>query len=222
MAKKLNLIGQVFGRLTVIEEGAGKTSISGRKRTTWVCQCSCGNTVETQTASLRGGKTKSCGCLAKEIKTTHGKSRTKENKVWRGIKQRCLNPKHKQYPDYGGRGITICDEWKDDFQAFYDCVGKAPYPSASLDRINNDGNYEPGNIRWASKSIQVINRRIGKDNKSGIKGVCFCNTHKIWKAYISVKSKSINLGHYSNKEDAVKARLVAEEKYHQPVLKKAS
>lgn len=91
--------------------------------------------------------------------TAHGMSNKPEYRVWHNMKQRCLNPNHKKYSDYGGRGITVYEEWINDFATFYDAVGERPHPKYSLDRIDNDGNYEPGNVRWTTVSEQNKNRR---------------------------------------------------------------
>ena len=216
MAKKLNLKGQAFGNLTVISDGVLKPRPDGRNNKWYLCQCVCGNTLEVKTGALNSGNTKSCGCAG--IK--HGMSKSKEYACWRHIKGRCLNPSDQSYKNYGGRGISICDEWKDDFQAFYNHVGPAPNPSASLDRINNKtGNYEPGNVRWViNQSIQLLNRRASNLSKSGYKGVYQTAGSKTWTAEIKVNNRKINLGSFKNIEDAYQARLDAEEKYHKPLL----
>lgn len=90
---------------------------------------------------------------------THGMTGTTEYKIWEGIKQRCLNPNERGYPKYGGRGIKVCDEWAASFQAFFDYVGYRPGPEFTIDRIDNDGNYEPGNVRWATARQQSANQR---------------------------------------------------------------
>lgn len=89
----------------------------------------------------------------------HGLSKTRENRIWRGIKDRCYNPSRKEYPRYGARGIKMCDEWRDSFLAFYNYVGPRPSPNHSIDRINSDGDYEPGNVRWATRLEQQNNMR---------------------------------------------------------------
>lgn len=151
-----NIIGEKFGRLTVI---AFSHSAKG-KQTSWTCSCSCGNTTIVRTGSLRSGGTKSCGCGHYK----HGHATTECSSVeygcWSAMKQRCYNKKAPVFKNYGGRGITVCKEWLDSFEAFYKHVGPKPSPELSLDRIDNDGNYEPGNCRWATRSQQQGNKRL--------------------------------------------------------------
>ena len=156
------LIGQRFGRLTVIERA--ENDKNGQAR--WKCHCDCGNDIVILGCSLLAGRTKSCGCLHREISaqrtTKHGMANSKLYGTWKGIKRRCLNTNAPNYKHYGGRGITICEEWRNDFQAFYDYVSKLEHfgeEGYTLDRINNDGNYEPNNLRWADRATQARNRR---------------------------------------------------------------
>lgn len=161
MGKFIDLTGRRFGRLTVIERD---TSRKGRAH--WFCKCDCGNVVSVYSFNLRNGTTKSCGCLRieklVERHITHGLSGAKIHRVWEHIKGRCLNPNDKHYSYYGGRGISIEPSWINDFQAFYDYVSKLEHfgeDGYSLDRIDNDGNYEPGNLRFATMKEQCRNRR---------------------------------------------------------------
>jgi hypothetical protein len=127
---------------------------------TWFeCLCDCGKKVNIRANSLRTGATRSCGCLHNEIKTKHGLRHLPEYLIWKAIKGRCLNRRNKQYYDYGGRGISICEEWKADFMAFLQYVGYRPNPSLSLDRIDNEKGYEPGNVRWTTSLTQSNNSR---------------------------------------------------------------
>ena len=153
-----NIAGKKFGRLTVLKyEG----TYSGHAR--WTCLCDCGNKVSVFTTNLTGGGVQSCGCLQRESSAErhykHGKSRTRLYNRWKCIKQRCYRVKDKSYHRYGGRGITMCDEWKNDFQAFYDWAMTNGYQDdLTIDRIDNDGNYEPSNCRWVSVADNNRNR----------------------------------------------------------------
>lgn len=159
-----NRVGQTFGRLTVIEY-AGKDNFHHSR---WLCKCECGNKKIISSHSLTSGTTVSCGCYNKEIikkqksNLRHGFWGTKIYTDWKAMKQRCANSKSRSYQWYGARGIKVCDEWKNDFMSFYNHVSKLPHfgeDGYSLDRINNDGNYEPGNVRWATAKEQIHNRR---------------------------------------------------------------
>lgn len=153
----IDLTGKPFGRLTV------RKQIHGTKYTSWECSCSCGQIIIATTNSLRSKKTKSCGCLRRELGakmlTTHGMNNSPEHRAWRHMKERCCNPNTKDFKNYGGRGITICEEWRKSFMAFFNYIGKKPHKNYSIDRINNNGNYEPGNTKWSDKKTQANNSR---------------------------------------------------------------
>lgn len=158
MGKINDLAGTTFNRLTVLEFVKIYNHYAY-----WRCLCACGNECIVRSDNLKNGAVKSCGCLLNEGNNNkHSMSGTKIYKNWSGIKKRCYNPNCKDYPNYGGRGITMFEIWMDNFQAFYDYVSTLPHfgeKGYSLDRINNDGNYEPGNLRWATKKQQANNRR---------------------------------------------------------------
>ena len=153
-----NLIGKKFGKLTVIKKDTTQVKRNGES-IFWICKCDCGKTTSVRSKSLRRGETKSCGCLHGE---NHGLRHTKEYNSWAGMKQRCLNPNNEKYPIYGGRGITVCKEWINSFQQFYNDMGSRPSNNHSIDRINNDGNYEPSNCRWSNNTLQSRNRGYNK------------------------------------------------------------
>lgn len=154
-----NLLGRIFGSLSVVARAANDRH--GKSR--WDCSCSCGNTTTVHAGDLLAGKTISCGCqrdvMTGDLRRTHSLSDTSLHHVWRAMKQRCNNPKHKSFPDYGGRGISVCERWQKSFEAFLADMGPKPSALHTIDRINNDGNYEPGNVQWATRLVQRHNRR---------------------------------------------------------------
>lgn len=160
MSKVKDLTGKTFGRLTVIKRA--ENDINGRAR--WVCKCSCGVESIKTGKLLLNGHCKSCGCGEYENRvknvTSHRLSNTRLYNIWKAIKQRCYYAKHKDYHNYGGRGITVCDEWLHDFQTFYNWAITHGYrDDLSIDRIDVNGNYEPNNCRWATAHEQRINQR---------------------------------------------------------------
>ena len=161
----------------------------------------CGTNFKANTYDINRGDIKSCGCYnikrVREGKTKHGLRATRLYNIWRDIKRRTLNPKNKQYNDYGGRGITICDEWKNDVKSFYDWAMSNGYSDElSIDRIDNDGGYYPENCRWTTKTIQSRNTRIPKNNTSGYKGVSFKKDRNKYVAQICVNNKDKGLGQF--------------------------
>ena len=155
------------------------TEKSKQKRRFGLYKCGfCGNEFRTQINSVKNGDTKSCGCYnikrLRERFIKHGLYKSKLYRIWRNIKDRVLNPKKERYINYGGRGITICEEWKNDFMSFYIWAMENGYSDElSIDRIDNDGNYCPENCRWTTPTIQSRNQRIQKNNTSGYKGVYY-------------------------------------------------
>lgn len=156
---KVDLLGFAFGLLEVIAPASSGKNGDAR----WVCKCDCGREITTTANRLKKGRTVSCGCLkhfsrGKSFRLS-GFSLIPEYDIWRAIIRRCENPKDPNYKNYGGRGIGICKKWRDSFHAFLVDVGQRPEPKLTLDRINNNGNYEPGNIRWATRQQQYLNSR---------------------------------------------------------------
>lgn len=154
----LDLVGMTFGRLTVISREPRPPRGDG-VHSFWLCQCTCGNTKSVRMTALRSGRTKSCGCLQKSAHITHGMSKTPEFRTWMQMLGRCYLSTHKQFSDYGGRGIIVSDEWRQSFETFYRDMGPRPSAKHSLDRRNNDDGYSRTNCRWATIREQQRNRR---------------------------------------------------------------
>lgn len=162
MARCINLIGQRFGRLAVVERAKVQSSKAEDHHAYWVCVCDCGKSSVVRGSDLRNGNIKSCGCYAVDKSTKHGLRNDPVYSLWNNIKERCYNQNNHKYPDYGGRGIAMYPQWRDSVDAFFKyvsalpCYGEKGY---SINRIDNDGNYEPGNVKWSTDKEQANNKR---------------------------------------------------------------
>lgn len=167
MSKFKDLTGKKFGRLLVIEHAGVHTTPCGTKRQLWKCVCDCGAEKIVQGNALLQGHTKSCGCWKyekiKEHNTTHGGVHDRLYGIWKNMKYRCNNPNDKRYATYGGKGIRVCKEWSDSYQAFKEWAyangydDSAEFQKCTLDRIDNNSDYEPSNCRWVDKFTQANN-----------------------------------------------------------------
>ena len=157
-----NYVGERFGRLIVnAQHRAGR-------RTVVECSCDCGSSLTARVDGMVSGRVVSCGCQRKDSTRTHGMTGTQIHRTWITIVHRCHSPGSKDYPRYGGRGIRVCDRWRDSFEAFLADMGERPSQRHSIDRIGNDRGYEPGNCRWATVGQQARNKRGVKLNEVSV------------------------------------------------------
>lgn len=206
MRKLLNdLTGKKFGRLTVIG-----VADDGKRKTSYICQCECGNVKKVRADGLTSGNTKSCGCLKREsdkrnvqkvpaqqkyLKTGFKVGGTRLYQIWQGMKARCYNKTNASYEKYGGRGIKLCEEWKQDYIAFHNWAMENGYSDKlTIDRINVNGDYEPNNCRWATNEQQSNNRRSNVNIRIGNA----TKTLKEWCDIFEVDYKTISARYHRN------------------------
>lgn len=191
MPKVKDITNQKFGRLTAIKYLGQDEQCSA----IWLCKCDCGNIIKIDGRNLRRGNTKSCGCLRKELNTTHGKSNSKLFNIWTGMKQRCYDEHCKSYKDYGGRGIVVCNDWLNDFQIFHDWAMNNDYQEGlTIDRIDNNKGYSPKNCHWATRKQQ--NRNTRKNKSFTINGETHCLSE--WCEIYNINYKKVHCRIYRN------------------------
>jgi hypothetical protein len=210
MPKLINRVGETYGRLTVVEH-CGKDKYN---QNLWSCKCICGNVKVVSSSNLGNGRTNSCGCLVAESrKIKHGKRKSPIYSRWIAMKARCYNENHEYFHNYGGRGITVCEDWLD-FQKFYEDMHESFSPDLDIDRIDVNLGYSKDNCRWVDKSEGNFNKNIQKNNNSGKTGVSLNKKSGRWRAYITWNKQQIFLGSYLTIDEAIRARLEAELKYY--------
>ena len=226
---KEDLTGKRFGRLVVVAQAEDYVDSQGCHYARWKCLCDCQKDTENPNyayvagSNLKNGATQSCGCIHREMmRERHSKHNMTDSRlycVWKGMKARCYIETHIHYNIYGAKGITVCDEWKNDFQAFYDWAMQNGYDEnaerneCTLERKDVNGNYCPDNCCWANATTQCINQNLRKDNKTGIKGVNWDKYRNKWQAQLQINKKKVLNEHFEFFDDAVKARRDAEIKY---------
>lgn len=206
MPKKLpSLVGTKFTRLLVLEEDLTLAGETKRPRK-WICQCDCGIVKSIAQQSLIRSNTKSCGCLLKDVLSTHSDSKTRLYGIWAHIKQRCNNPNLHAFNRYGGIGITVCDQWVNSFEIFKEWALSNGYTDKlSIDRLDNTKGYSPDNCRWATRLIQARNTRGHSKSTSSYKGVCYVEKDKSYQVAICVEGVNHYLGRYKDEKEAALA-----------------
>jgi hypothetical protein len=206
------MIGKKFGRLTIVKILDANQKI-GRRERLMICRCDCGKIWQGHFYKIKSGHTKSCGCYQREWAAKnariHGKYYEPEFQAWKDMIERCTTKRWARW--YGD--VVVCKKWKNSYNAFLKDVGKRPSKKYSLDRVNTFGHYEPGNVRWTTRSVQSRNTKNHCTNKTGTRGVSFSNQKLKFRAHISVKNRSVHLGYFDKIEAAIAARVKGEKKY---------
>lgn len=173
MRKRISIIGKVFGKLTVTADAPDGKNTYGHPMRRVFCRCECGKVINVTKGALTKGNTKTCGCSHKKGNPKHGGRYSGAYNSWCAMKSRCFNPRNDDFHHYGGRGITVCDSWKNSFENFYRYMGDKPV-GKSLGRIDNSKNYEPGNCEWQTQPVQMRSTR--RNNFVTVDGVTLCFT----------------------------------------------
>ncbi len=194
------MIGEIFGRLEVLDVDTGRIS----SKTYYRCECECGAVVSVRRDHLRSGRTQSCGCYRREVSierfTVHRGQATRLYRIWKNMKARCGNPNVPNYKAYGARGIRVCQEWVDDFEAFRDWALANGYrEDLSIDRIDNDGPYSPDNCRWASAQHQAVNRSSSHFVTVGGADFCLSDAAKL----LGVRYETLRTAYQQGKHEQV-------------------
>lgn len=206
MSNKINIIGDTYGNLEVLEEVA----ITGKYTRNYLCKCICGNTSVVVQGHLRNGHTTSCGCKvinmrnSGEIRRTHGQSKTKLYKVWVQMNQRCFNPKDTKYPQYGAKGIKVCSYWQE-FEPFLTwAIANGYKEGLSIDREDGRLGYAPTNCRWTTSVNQAINTKLAITNTTGYRGISSRKSRYIVR--ITNGGNRVQVGSFASIEEALIAR----------------
>lgn len=198
MMKDEEIIGKKWGKLTAESFECRK---HGKRYFRFICEC--GNEIISPISDVKNGHTKTCG----KCRGTHKMSYTKIYKIWGGIKSRCCRPSCNIYYKYGGRGITMCEEWRNSPENFFKWAFENGYKEGlTIDRINSDKGYSPNNCRWATYQEQNSHLKMLKTNKSGYRGISWNKESKKWLCVISINNKSHRIGAYKTQLEAVEAR----------------